>query len=218
MASREQPPLVGRREAIAVLGAGGLGAVLWRGSALAWAACAPSPQQTAGPFHVENALVRRDITEDRAGLRLKLRLTVRDATTCAPIEGADVELWHCDAAGVYSGVGGVPDASFLRGHQPTDRRGKVRFQTIYPGWYPGRTPHIHVSVRVDGAVAHTGQLYFDDEVTAAVYRRQPYAGRGAAGTTNASDGIYARGGAQSMLALRKHRRSISGTITLVVGA
>jgi hypothetical protein len=220
--------LLGRRETIVVLGVGGLGALLWRAARNLWvlagpppavaAGCLPSPEQTAGPFHVPNELVRRDITEDRIGVPLKLRLTVRHATTCKTIEGADVEVWHCDADGVYSGVGGIPHTTFLRGHQSADGRGKVRFDTVYPGWYPGRTPHVHVKVRLNGALVHTGQLYFDDDVTRAIYRREPYASRGAAGTTNATDGIYARGGAQSTLRIRRRRRSVRGAIVLAVGA
>jgi protocatechuate 3,4-dioxygenase beta subunit len=227
--------LLGRRQAIVALGLGGLGvSALWRaafrrgartmlaavgGSVPAVAECVLSPEQTEGPFYVSNELIRRDITDERAGFPLKLRLTVRDATTCKPIEGADVELWHCDADGVYSGVRGpTDDTTFLRGHQARNRRGRLRFDTntIYPGWYPGRTPHLHVKVHVGGAVVHTGQLYFDDQTTSAVYQQEPYAARGEVDTTNATDFIYASGGAQSMLALRKRRRSVRGAIILAV--
>jgi protocatechuate 3,4-dioxygenase beta subunit len=220
--------LLGRREALVVLGLGGLGAgALWRARTVpsglrapvpaTAAGCVLSPEQIEGPFHVPNALIRRDVTEGRAGFPLGLRLTVRDATSCKPIDGADVELWHCDAEGIYSGVGGSTDGgTFLRGHQMSNRRGKVRFDTIYPGWYPGRTPHLHVKVHVAGAVLHTGQLYFDDGVTSAVYQHEPYAARRDADTTNAGDFIYARGGPQSRLTLRKRRRSVKGTIVLAV--
>jgi protocatechuate 3,4-dioxygenase beta subunit len=225
--------LLDRREAIVMLGLGGVGlAALWRtprqALLAAWRAiaapvsgeaaqCVLSPEQTAGPFYVANEPVRRDITEGRPGVALRLKLVVRDAVSCRPIPGADVEVWHCDADGVYSGVGGVGGASsFLRGHQTSTRRGKVLFDTIYPGWYPGRTPHVHVKVHVGGTTVHTGQLYFDDAISSEVYGEAPYAARGAASTSNAADGIYASGGAESTLALRLRRRRVQGRITLVV--
>jgi protocatechuate 3,4-dioxygenase beta subunit len=229
MTLQDHQRLIGRREAIVVLGLGGLGvAGLRRAARTLWTAlggpvpaaareCVLSPEQTRGPFHVPNAPLRRDITDGRPGLPLKLRLTVRDAITCRPIAGADVEVWHCDAGGVYSGVGGpADDTAFLRGHQRSSRSGRVRFRTIYPGWYPGRTPHVHVEVHVGGTAVHTGQLYFDDDITDAVYRREPYAARGTADTTNATDLIYASGGARSTLKLRKHGGSVRGTIVLAV--
>jgi protocatechuate 3,4-dioxygenase beta subunit len=115
------------------------------------------------------------------------------------------------------GGGGPPDdTTFLRGHQTTNRRGRVSFDTIYPGWYPGRAPHIHVKVYVGGAVVHTGQLYFGEAATSAVYRKEPYAARGPADTTNATDGIYGSGGRQSTLTLRRRRQSVAGRIVLGV--
>jgi protocatechuate 3,4-dioxygenase beta subunit len=161
--------------------------------------------------------LRRDITEGRPGFPLQLRLTIRDVTTCAPIAGAEVELWHCDAAGTYSGVG-ADAGTFLRGQQLTNRKGRVLFDTIYPGWYPGRTPHIHVRVHTGGTIVHTGQLYFEEDVTSAVYEQGVYAPRGAADTSNAADFIYANGGAQSTLGLRKRRRGVRGKIVLAVEA
>jgi protocatechuate 3,4-dioxygenase beta subunit len=225
--------LLGRREAIVMLGLGGVGlAALWRTPRqilrAVWQAivsptpgeaaqCVLSPEQIAGPFYVADEPERRDITEGRPGVALRLKLVVRDAATCRPIPGADVEIWHCDAAGVYSGFGGPGDASsFLRGHQTSTRRGKVLFDTIYPGWYPGRTPHVHVKVHVEGTTVHTGQLYFDDALSADVYGEEPYAARGPAGTTNAADGIYASGGAESTLALRRRRHRVQGRIALAV--
>lgn len=208
--------LLGRRDALVVLGLGGLGiGALGRPRRVA-AKCVLVPEQTEGPYYVANDLLRRDITEGRAGFPLSLRLTVRDAATCQPIAGADVELWHCDADGVYSGVAG-DTGTFLRGRQPSDERGKVLFDTIYPGWYTSRTPHIHVKVHVGGSVVHTGQLYFDTATTSAVYRKAPYAARGQADTTNATDGIFADGGTASTLALRRRRKRVRGKIVLAVG-
>jgi protocatechuate 3,4-dioxygenase beta subunit len=207
-----------------MLGIGTLGlAAAWRTARAAGATgaeavtCVLAPEQTEGPFWVPNDLVRRDLAEGRAGVPLRLVLTVRDMAGCRVLRGADVELWHCDADGVYSGVAG--DAgTFLRGHQTTNRRGKVVFDTVFPGWYTGRTPHIHVKVHAGGDVVHTGQLYFDDAVSAAVYAQAPYAARGAADTTNATDFIYAAGGAESMLRLRRRGKGYRGRLALGVVA
>lgn len=229
---RERMPrrrLLRRREALVALG-GGLGAA-WIATraggvpgglggarpAAAAARCVLSPEQTAGPFYSPGEPVREDITEGRPGVPLTLRLRVRDATTCRRVRAATVEIWHCDANGDYSGFSaGTEAASFLRGAQTADRAGRVRFRTIYPGWYPGRAVHVHVKVHLGGRMVHTGQLYFDDAVSDRVYTRPPYAGRGTRDTTNARDGIFARGGAQSMLDLRRARGGYRGRITLVV--
>jgi protocatechuate 3,4-dioxygenase beta subunit len=156
------------------------------------------------------------VTEGRPGTPLELRLLVQNAATCKPIRGADVEIWHADAAGQYSGVGGN-SADWLRGHQKTDAGGVVRFDTIYPGWYRGRTPHIHLKVHVGGDVVHTGQLFFADAVSAAVYKRSPYRSRGQADMTNASDNIYAQaGGSRARLKLTRHGSGYTGAATLGV--
>jgi protocatechuate 3,4-dioxygenase beta subunit len=212
-----------RRDALVMLGVGALGiAAAWRTARAAATPagdavqCVLAPEQTEGPFHVPNELVRRDLTEGRAGVPLRLVLSVRDMAGCRPIRGADVELWHCDAEGVYSGV--ADTERFLRGHQTTNARGKVVFDTIYPGWYTGRTPHIHVKVHVGGDLVHTGQLYFDDAVSPAVYGRAPYAARGVADTTNTTDFIYAAGGAESTLRLRRRGKGYRGRLALGVVA
>jgi protocatechuate 3,4-dioxygenase beta subunit len=174
-----------------------------------------SPEQTEGPFYLPGEPFRSDVTEGRPGVPLRLRLRVRDATTCRRIKGATVEIWHTDAAGDYSGVNGAR-TTFMRGRQATNGAGRAVFTTIYPGWYPGRTTHVHVKVHVGGAVVHTGQLYFDDRTTDAVYALEPYAARGPRGATNASDFIYASGGPESMLLLRRRRGGYTARATLVV--
>src|SRR5580765_1665508 len=126
--------------------------------------CVLAPEQTEGPYYIARERVRRNITEGKPGVPLSLRTTVVDAHTCRPIKGATVDVWHADAAGAYSGFGAGVGGSFCRGVQPTDARGLARFETIYPGWYPGRAVHIHVKVHVHGNVVHTGQLYFPDAV------------------------------------------------------
>ena len=168
-------------------------------------ACVLTPEATPGPYYIPNHLTRRDITEKRPGLPLVLDLTVQDASTCKPIAGADVEIWHASAKGVYSDVQGNT-RHFLRGHQKTNSHGLAIFRTIYPGWYMGRAPHIHLKVHVGGSVVHTGQLFFDDRTSSAVYATSAYRAHGQADTTNASDGIYAAaGGSKSRLDLAKRR-------------
>jgi len=188
-----------RRTAVQVLGSLALGTVAsaWERRVLAQPVCTLTPEQIEGPFYLDQARVREDISEGKPGVPLRLVLRVLGASaSCAPIPGAAVDVWQCDALGIYSGYEGaaiaprhvepVDDKTFLRGTQLTDRAGGVRFQTIYPGWYLGRTPHVHLKVRV-GAKAATTQLYFPDEVTNAVYARAPYNGHPNRDTTNATD-------------------------------
>lgn len=177
--------------------------------------CVLAPEQTEGPFYISSARVRRNITEGRAGRALTLRLRVVDASTCKPIKGASVDVWHTDAAGVYSGVQGNR-GTFMRGVQKTDANGYAVFRTVYPGWYQGRTVHIHVKVHLGGNVLHTGQLYFPDAVTDAVYRRAPYNRRRSRSTRNANDSVFRNGGKRSLLALRKTGTGYTGSITMGV--
>lgn len=157
--------------------------------------CQVFPESTAGPFPLEEQLDRLDLTEGYAGHPLRLGLRVLDAT-CAPVGGAVVEVWHTDATGDYSafadGGGGKDEAdgtTFCRGTRTADADGIAEFQTIYPGWYPGRAVHIHLRVRVEGDLALTGQLYFDDDYTADVFAAGVYAEFGPPSTTNADDAL-----------------------------
>jgi len=206
---------IGRRELLAGASASGLG-LLWaasrhglvepaRAAAIAeqaGASCTLSRELTEGPYWIDTNLTRRDITEDRPGAALRIVFTVQDASTCRAIPGADVELWHADAAGEYSGFDGDDSTRYLRGHQKAGAAGRAVFDTIYPGWYRGRTPHIHLKVHVGGQAVHTGQLFFRDALSTAVYRTKHYRARGAAETTNGEDGIYEPG---SRLAVRRRR-------------
>ena len=177
-------------------------------------ACVLAPEATEGPFYLDDARVRRNITEGRPGTPLMLRLKVVDASSCRAIRNASVDVWHCDAGGAYSGTGGEADERFLRGVQRTDAKGLAVFRTIYPGWYPGRTVHVHVMVHVAGNVVHTGQLYFPDALTDRVFRRAPYRRRPGRTTRNAADSIYRNGGRLSTLALRRSRPGYVGSITM----
>lgn len=177
--------------------------------------CVLTPELTEGPYYLDDMLVREDITEGKAGIPMALRITVVDATTCAPIENAAVDVWHCDARGYYSGfVDADPDSqdpnpyqddgsnpdTFLRGVLLSDTNGLVEFQTIYPGWYGRRAIHIHMKVRIGGATddgtyeggttAHTGQLAFADEFTELVSQAEPYASRVSPWQRAADDGVF----------------------------
>jgi protocatechuate 3,4-dioxygenase beta subunit len=177
--------------------------------------CVLAPEQTEGPYYIDNHLIRSDIRDGRKGVPLSLRLQVVDASSCRPIRGATVEVWHCDALGRYSGFNAP--GRFLRGGQRSGATGHVSFKTIYPGWYSGRTTHIHVKVHVGGAEVHTGQLYFADATSAAVYRsRSPYRSRGQKDTPNAADPVFGQGGRQSMLRLAKSGSGYVGRLTLGV--
>ena len=200
-----------RREALITLGGLGAGGLLVaaRGplglvraeTADAASTCMLTPEVTEGPYWIANGLTRRDITSGQTGVPLLLYLTVEDSSTCNPISGADVELWHANRLGAYSGVNGNSQR-YLRGHQKSNSNGLVIFKTIYPGWYRGRTPHIHLKVHVGGNELHTGQLFFRDSLSDAVYRTRYYRARGSAEMTNAEDGIYDAG---SRLAVRRRR-------------
>jgi protocatechuate 3,4-dioxygenase beta subunit len=180
--------------------------------------CVLAPEQTEGPYYVDDAALRRDVREGRPGVPLTLRLTVLTASSCKPIKGAAVEIWHCDAGGVYSAtsVQDTEDERFLRGVQRTDAKGLAIFKTIYPGWYQGRTVHIHTMVHIGGNVVHTGQLYFSDAVTDTVYRRSPYSARPNRTTRNSADSIYRNGGKRSTLKLVKKGSAYVGSITMGV--
>jgi protocatechuate 3,4-dioxygenase beta subunit len=165
--------------------------------------CVLTPEQTEGPFYIENEKLRRNITDGRRGTPLTLRATVVDASSCKPIKGAAVDIWHCDAGGVYSGFGrGASSRTFLRGMQRTNASGLALLKTIYPGWYQGRTVHIHVKVHVGGNVVHTGQLYFPDSLTDKVFRKAPYKSRPGRTTRNSNDFVFANGGKNSMVSVR----------------
>ncbi len=179
---------------------GGSGAGLITGAEV----CVITPEVTEGPYYFDPALERSDITEGRSGLPTRVRLQVVDEQ-CRPLPGARVDIWHCDATGLYSGfanqTGGVDTSgeTFMRGTQFADDQGIVEFATVYPGWYRGRTTHIHFKVFLDEASVLTGQLFFPDEVSERVYATvAPYTERTGRDTFNDGDGIAQQAGPASV--------------------
>lgn len=177
--------------------------------------CVVCPELTIGPYFVDEQLNRSDIRLEssdnsvKEGIPLTLRINVFDvaSNSCAPIEGAQVDIWHCDALGVYSGVSDqgsdTSGQNFLRGYQLADANGGVQFLTVYPGWYSGRAVHIHFMIRTTGADGQNyefvSQLFFDDALTDRVHEQEPYASKGQRDMRNASDNIYNNGGDQLLL-------------------
>jgi len=163
-------------------------------------ACILTPQSEEGPYYLDPRLVRADITEGKAGVPLALRLRVIEAGSCAPISGARVDIWHCNGEGLYSGyanqTGGVDTSgqTFLRGTQFANANGIVEFATIYPGWYRGRTTHIHFKVFLDEKTVLTGQIFFPDALSQYIYQNvEPYSVRGAdRDVMNTNDNIAAQ--------------------------
>jgi protocatechuate 3,4-dioxygenase beta subunit len=217
----------------------------------AWSAL--TPELTEGPYYIDLERIRRDITEGKTGLPMQMQFKVVHVTTGAPISGAAVDVWHCDAQGVYSGFnshgpppgpppfmgmdddfagydgsppGGPPggpgfgpehehkpdnNQTFLRGVQITNAGGVAKMDTIYPGWYGGRTTHIHVRVHLGGVasdgryqgghISHTGQIFFPEDATDKVYRLKAYSKSQQGRTPLQDDGIFNQGGALSMAQL-----------------
>jgi len=201
------PPLISRRRALSLAAAGAGGLVLSAcgsddGAAASGSEISPNsgqpvtpdctltPEQIEGPFYTDLRLARRDITDGKPGSPLSLRIAVVDAKTCQPISDAVVDVWHADAGGLYSAFTEQGDdqdidttaEKFLRGIQTTDASGTATIDTIYPGWYGGRTTHIHLKVHLSDQTRVTTQLFFPDEVSATVY-----ADRGPKDTPNADD-------------------------------
>ena len=164
------------------------------------ATCTLTKQETEGPYYFDADSVRSDIREDRLGTRLRLAIRVQDLPECTPVPNAVVDIWHCDAGGVYSGFeaasrggpggGRTDDEKYLRGAQVTNAQGIVEFVTIYPGWYRGRTVHIHIKVHLDNKTMLTSQLYFPEEVSSAVYAAAPYNQRTGRDRLNNNDSIF----------------------------
>ena len=261
-------------------------------------ACMLNPEQEEGPYYIAAQSIRRSLIEDKTGVPLKLRVALVNAKTCAPLPDAAIDIWHCDASGIYSGFaaaaeggglegppggfggpggpggrrgfgpgpggpppdgpdgpggimpppppggeafgrgpGGPPpsritDATrFLRGVQVSAKDGMVEFETIYPGWYPGRTIHIHMKVHLGGGMAsekyagghvsHTGQFFFPEEVTVQIAKMQPYVKHTVHRTTQTEDHVFtSQGGSSGLVTLARDKGGDAGgyiaTATLAV--
>jgi protocatechuate 3,4-dioxygenase beta subunit len=214
-----------RRQTLGIAGAAGTAVVLGGGAgkvisnlaedpdevtaATAPKSCKLTPEVTEGPFYVALDKIRKDITEGRPGVPLTLKLRVIDIKRCAPIHGAAVDVWHCDAAGLYSdeSSNGTAGQTYLRGVQFTNKKGYATLKTIYPGHYTGRATHIHLKVHIGGKarggtlrgghVSHTGQLFFSENANSSVYALSPYSSDTAQRTLNSSDSIYSQAGGAS---------------------
>ena len=205
--------------------------------------CVAAREETQGPYWFDVDSIRSDLREDRPGTPLLLAIRAHDLSSCtngsAPtaIPNSVVEIWHCDAGGVYSGFesasqggpgrGGsgetsdgsysvgdseaspTDDGTYLRGAQVADRNGVVQFTTIYPGWYRGRTVHIHLKLHVDRKTVVTTQLYFDEAVNDAVFATSPYDAHTGRETRNEDDSIYDPSGLVTV------RRTASGYLGVI---
>jgi protocatechuate 3,4-dioxygenase beta subunit len=195
---------IGRREAMAAMGAAGAALALRCGDTPTSpstttmttggtnSACAVTPTEIVGPFPSLIDLFRSDIREGKSGVQLALTIQVVNVNAgCAPVPNANVEIWHVDAAGTYSQYGSQVAETFLRGIQTTNANGEVTFTTIYPGWYQGRATHIHAEVTVAGVSRKVTQIAFPESVNNLVHGSGPYASKGSNPISNASDGIFA---------------------------
>ena len=165
--------------------------------------CTVTPTETAGPYPTKtpSSLVSSNIVSDRSGVPLTVKITINNSNnSCAAVSGAIVDIWHCDAAGNYSEYGGSGSQStnytsvhFLRGRQTTDANGLVTFTSIFPGWYSGRAPHIHVHVySSDGTSLMITQIAFPTDICNIVYTTATdYKSRGTQDTSNAADNVFA---------------------------
>jgi protocatechuate 3,4-dioxygenase beta subunit len=190
-------------------------------------ACVVAPQLTEGPYYVDVGLERSDIranTSDGAAsegalLTLEWIVSQADGSACMPMEGVIVDVWHCDALGVYSGVQGN-SGNFLRGFQRTDANGNATFQTVYPGWYQGRAVHIHFKVRTDpdasAGFEFTSQLFFDDDLSRSVYATGVYAQKGAQDVPNTQDGIFNQSGGATLLSVTQEGDGYKATFPIAV--
>lgn len=210
--------------------------------------CSTFPEQTQGPYWFDVDSIRTDIREERPGTVLQLALRVQDVSACSsdgratPVSNCVVEIWHCDAGGLYSGfesgspgAGGASnrrgaattsngsyaagdqeatttdDGTYLRGAQVADSNGIVQFTTIFPGWYPGRSPHIHLKVHLSRETVLTSQMYVEDDLATQVYAASPYSDRSGRRTANSDDGFFSD---QGILTVRKEGGGYLGLINL----
>ncbi|HEY0429848.1 MAG TPA: intradiol ring-cleavage dioxygenase [Pyrinomonadaceae bacterium] len=225
--------LLSRRDWLALFGAAGVAVLAgcagetakMSAPATSLPPCIGKLSQTLGPYFVEEKLNRSDIRTDAASgaikeglpLQIEFRVSHVGENSCTPLEGATVDVWHCDAAGVYSDVKdpsfNTVGQKFLRGFQTTDANGVARFTTNYPGWYEGRTVHIHFKIRHQN-YDFTSQLYFDDALTDKVHAQSPYAAKGQRTLKNAGDDIFKSGGSDLVLTLAETEQGYKATFEI----
>ena len=190
--------------------------------------CVVRPQLTEGPYFVDEKLNRSDIRTDPGSGAVRpgvpLRLTFRVSRSVRRLlrrrcSGAFVDVWHCDALGVYSDVDNARGQRFLRGYQATDASGLAQFTTVFPGWYQGRAVHIHFKIRTSltgGGQEFTSQLFFDEAVIAQVHSQSPYSQKGTRDTANTRDGIYQGGGSQLVLPIASEGSGLGATFDIAL--
>jgi protocatechuate 3,4-dioxygenase beta subunit len=230
--------ILNRREVLATLG----GSVLMLGLTSCQTAeaaktsslpgCIVRPEETEGPYFVDEKLLRSDVRSDPAtgkvsdGIPLWLKFKVSQiGSSCSPLAGAWVDIWHCDSSGVYSDAQdpsfNTKGQKFLRGYQITDSSGLAQFVTIYPGWYEGRAVHIHFKIRTLSGKTFTheftSQLFFDDTLSDQIFKLKPYSNKpGTRSVRNANDGIYRNGGSQLLLEVTKEGAGYTGTFDIAL--
>jgi protocatechuate 3,4-dioxygenase beta subunit len=192
-------------------------------AATALPSCIVRPALTEGPYFVDEKLDRSDIRSDpgtgavRPGAILMLNFLVSrvSGSACTALGGAMVDVWHCDALGVYSDVDSARGQKFLRGFQSTDASGSAKFTTIYPGWYRGRAVHIHFKIRPTTAREFTSQLFFEDALSTEVFAQAPYSQKGTQGITrNAQDGIFQQSQGRLTLNVTKSGSTYAATFDI----
>jgi len=245
MPSESTSKEISRRQAIGILAVAGAGVMLGCGggqsaasttatsttstASTGNASCILTPELTVGPYYVDEKLNRSDLTADTTdtnvtnGVPLTLQMFIMQYSSsgCSALSGAQVDVWHADAGGVYSdeSVENTVGQTYLRGYQTTDSNGLVTFKTIFPGWYSGRTVHIHVMIRTfssSGAQTFefTTQLFFDPALTLTIMAKAPYNTRGNPDTTNATDSIY---NSETLLSLASATSGSGYTTSITVG-
>jgi protocatechuate 3,4-dioxygenase beta subunit len=229
--------LLSRRKLLALIGAGGaalLTGVKGASSAQTESAgvCIARPRHIEGPYFVDTGLNRSDIRPDpRSGLvktgtplRLTFRVSHLNGARCFPLSGAQVDLWQCDADGLYSDTSDFQASTigqrYLRGYQMTDRRGIAVFTTLFPGWYPNRAVHIHFKIRTDNGSKErkefTSQIYFDDDLTDLIHAHAAYAAHGQRKTRNNRDLLFLVRGSQLVLPLREEKKGYAGIFDIAL--
>ena len=240
--------LITRRKSLAMLGSGGASFFLASGGlssafartseghdyvADASRACTLTAEQEEGPFYVAVDKVRSDIALGQPGLPFVIEITVIDTLTCKPLRNAAVDIWHCNASGIYSDIQseGTSAYNFLRGVQFTDTHGRVTFNSIFPGHYSGRTTHVHARIHINaedqdrrltgGHICHTGQVFPTEASYTEVYQLSPYNAETATIVSHTQDRVWTdqHGDTESMrmsMIGSRLSKGLIGTVTMAV--